>query len=359
MLYSLAAALLLGRALAVDRLLGFNAKPLVENRTIDEIYKAALAEGGVVTLWHGGDETNQRDSLKEAFEKQFPGMTLNLTVDLSKYLDGKIDEQVACGNVTVDSVMLQTTHDFTRWAQHGVLLNYAPNNFDKIRPAFKDSTSASYYGTEILWLSNVWNTKKLPDANFDTFQEFLKPEYKDRIVLAYPNDDDAILYAFDIIMQQHGTAWFDKLLAQNPRWVRGTQTPATLLLNDTEDVAVTFTTIVGFDPIENANQTFPTDGQFVSWAQTGGILADAPHPEGAKLLHNWILSDDYQKSLGWSVRGDIPRPEGVPDMMSLPTTNTPDFPRWMQDRSKVERLRFWFENKLGTAQGLSPLKDNM
>jgi len=46
-------------------------------------------------------------------------------------------------------------------------------------------------------------------------------------------------------------------------------------------------------------------------------------------------------------------------MMSLPTTNTPDFPRWMQDRSKVERLRFWFENKLGTAQGLSPLKDNM
>ena len=160
-------------------------------------------------------------------------------------------------------------------------------------------------------------------------------------------------------MQQHGTAWFDKLLAQNPRWVRGTETPWTLLANDTESVAATFTTIVGFDPVEGTNQTFPTDGMFVTWAQTGGILADAPHPEGAKLLHNWILSDDYQKALGWSVRSDIAPPQGVPDMMDLPTTNTPDFPRWMQDRGKVERLRFWFENRLGSAQGDSPLKDEM
>ena len=26
----------------------------IENRTLDEIHQAALKEGGVVTLWHGG-----------------------------------------------------------------------------------------------------------------------------------------------------------------------------------------------------------------------------------------------------------------------------------------------------------------
>jgi lysophospholipid acyltransferase (LPLAT)-like uncharacterized protein len=35
-----------------------NAAVQVEDRTLDEIHKAALAEGGVVTLWHGGDESN-------------------------------------------------------------------------------------------------------------------------------------------------------------------------------------------------------------------------------------------------------------------------------------------------------------
>ena len=33
------------------------------------------------------DEKNQQDHLKQAFEARFPGMTLNLTVDLSKYHD--------------------------------------------------------------------------------------------------------------------------------------------------------------------------------------------------------------------------------------------------------------------------------
>lgn len=194
-----AAALLLGQALAVDRTLGFNSAPIVESRTIEEIHQAALAEGGVVTCWHGGDEVNQMDFIKTAFEAKFPGMKMNITVDLSKYHDGRIDEQLVAKNVFVDSIILQTVHDYPRWAQEGALLNYAPLGLDKVHPAFKDSTSASWYGVELLFWSNIWNTKKLPGAAFSTFDEFLKPEYKDKLVLTYPNDDDAVLFAFDLM----------------------------------------------------------------------------------------------------------------------------------------------------------------
>lgn len=197
MLSLLAVSLFLGQAVAVDRTLGFNAKPTVENRTIDEIYKAAVAEGGVVTLWHGGDEVNQMDFIKTAFETKFPDMKLNLTVDLSKYHDGRIDEQLTGKNVFVDSVMLQTVHDFPRWAREGALMNYAPLGFDQVHPAFKDSVSASWYGVELLFWSNVWNSKKLPNANFSSFESFLEPEFKDKLVLTYPHDDDAVLFAFD------------------------------------------------------------------------------------------------------------------------------------------------------------------
>jgi hypothetical protein len=104
----------------------------IENRTIDEIHQAALAEGGVVTCWHGGDETNQQDALKSAFEERFPGMTLNITVDVSKYHDGNIDRQLATGGVYVDSVILQTMHDYPRWANEGALLHYQQLGFDDI-----------------------------------------------------------------------------------------------------------------------------------------------------------------------------------------------------------------------------------
>lgn len=37
-------------------------------------------------------ETNQQDALKQAFEARFSGMTLNVTVDLSKYHDAAFDD---------------------------------------------------------------------------------------------------------------------------------------------------------------------------------------------------------------------------------------------------------------------------
>lgn len=197
---SLAAALLVGSAIAYDVAFKFDSAPEVENRTIEDIHRAALVEGGVVTCWHGGDEKNQGAGLKSAFEAQFPGMTLNITIDLSKYHDGKIDEQLAKGDVFVDSVILQTVHDYPRWAKAGALLNYAPLGFDRVYPSFKDSISAYWYGLSVFYWNFGWNTDKLPGiGEISSFQDFLKPEFKDKLVLTYPNDDDAVLFAFQLM----------------------------------------------------------------------------------------------------------------------------------------------------------------
>ncbi len=192
-------AVLLGPTLAYDTTLGFRSAPTVENRSLDEIYQAALAEGGVVTVWHGGDERNQQDSLKQQFEQRFPGMALNLTVDLSKYHNGNLDQQLANGRVCIDSIILQTLQDFPRWAHEGALLNYAPLNFETIHPDFKD-VNAAYYGVTIFAWSFIWSTAKLGEAiSLAEFPDFLDPRLKGKLVLTYPNDDDAILYAFDLM----------------------------------------------------------------------------------------------------------------------------------------------------------------
>jgi hypothetical protein len=81
----IASALAATQTLAYEQTLGFNGAPIVETRSLDQIYHAALAEGGVVTMWLGGDEKGDEDAVKREFEGKFPGMTLNLTVDLSKY----------------------------------------------------------------------------------------------------------------------------------------------------------------------------------------------------------------------------------------------------------------------------------
>lgn len=196
-LYYLGFSILTGLVSGYDTLLAFDGAPSVENRTIDQIYQAALKEGGTVTCWHGGDETNQQDALKKAFETRFPGMTLNITVDLSKYHDGNIDRQLVLKSLYVDSAILQTVHDYPRWDQEGALLHYKPLNFDKIHPAFRDVRGA-WHGVAAFAWSFIWNSDRLAHGPKE-FTDFLKPEFKDKIVLTYPNDDDAVLFQFDLM----------------------------------------------------------------------------------------------------------------------------------------------------------------
>ncbi|KAK0113031.1 hypothetical protein ONS95_014740 [Cadophora gregata] len=344
---------------AFDTQLAFNSFVEVENRTLDELHQAALKEGGTVTVWHGGDEKAQQDRMKAAFEARFPGLTLNITVDLSKYHDVSVDQQLASGNVYVDSIILQTLNDYPRWKSQGALLPYKPIGFDNIYEEFRD-VDAYYTGFYIFSWGNTFYAKYLNGTTPLEYTDYLKPEFKDKLVLTYPNDDDAVLYQFDLIMRQYGLGWFEKLLAQNPRWVRGSATPATLIASSNGTYAATFTSGVGvhgFDPI---NVTFPVEGSFVSWPQTGAILKDAPHPETAKLLHSWILSEEFQNSTGtWTVRKDLAPPAGFPSIFEMPGTDATKFSQWMSDRAAVERLRFFFEARIGSAQGLSSLIDDL
>lgn len=43
--------------------------------------------------------------------------------------------------------------------------------------------------------ANLNKTSAVPTA----YEDFIKPEYKDKLILTYPNDDDAVLYQFDIM----------------------------------------------------------------------------------------------------------------------------------------------------------------
>ncbi len=95
----------------------------VETRTLDELHKVALKEGGRLIVYAGGDTPGQQDGMKKAFEERFPGMTLDIVVDYSKFHDARIDNQLATGTLVPDVAQLQTLQDFPRWKKGGVLMD--------------------------------------------------------------------------------------------------------------------------------------------------------------------------------------------------------------------------------------------
>lgn len=186
-------------AVSFDQTFAWNSSSNAETRSLDDIHQAALEEGGIVTLWHGGSSPHQQDALKEAFEQRFPGMTLNVTVKSSSYLGPDLDRQIVSGNLYVDAVFIQTSQDYPRWRDDGALLNYKPAGFDQVYSAFRDMDGAWVSSTVNAW-SIVYNKDKLSNTSAPmTFLDFLKPEFKDKIVLTYPNEDDAVLHTFDLM----------------------------------------------------------------------------------------------------------------------------------------------------------------
>lgn len=326
-------------------------------QTLNDLYQAALKEGGKLTVYAGGDEVTQGFGIKSGFERQFPGMTLDIVVDLSKYHDARIEEQLLRHDLQVDVAHLQTLHDFYNWADRGVLLPYKPIGWNEIPDAYKDP-QGRFTGLFMLTFANSYNKNTVSEENAPRdYNDFLKPEFKNRIIITYPNDDDAVLYIFDKIIQKYGIEFIDKLKANGVQWVRGTQTPRDAV--EAGKYAVSTGTSGSFIPVESSPLRFvlPKTDPFLTWAQTGAIFKNTKHPSAAKLYVSWMLSLPVASNpRQFPIRKDV---APLPGYKTLDHYNTSpeDFQAFMRDRARVERAKNLFDRLIGPVQGISPLKD--
>ncbi|MDF5829181.1 hypothetical protein P4233_20240 [Pseudomonas aeruginosa] len=136
-------------------------------------------------LWAGGDAPNQMDWLKTAFESRFPGVTLDVTVDLSKFHDLRIDQELAAGTLTPDVAMLQTTFDFDRWKARDVLLRQ-PVGFARQKKGYADPDGAYVTAYNNAYRADLRFRPAASGALSDALADYLKPAFKGKPVLTYP-----------------------------------------------------------------------------------------------------------------------------------------------------------------------------
>lgn len=85
------------------------------------------------------------DRIINAFRTRFPGIKLELTVDVSKYLDSKIDRAIHGTDgkdEAFDVAVIQTVHDFVRWKSEGRLMHYKVAPWNDLHSQFVDPDGA-------------------------------------------------------------------------------------------------------------------------------------------------------------------------------------------------------------------------
>ena len=330
------------------------AAPTSELDQLEALHRDAVAEGGEVTVYMGGDAPGQWDALADAFAQKFPDVQLHLVTDLSKYHDVRIDNQLATGDLVADVAILQTTQDFDRWKQQGDLLKYKPVGWDQVFANAKDK-DGYYTGVFYGAFSYIVNNDLIP-AHPGDFKgtDLLQPEYQDKLILTYPNDDDAVLFGFKQIVDKYGWDYLARLVAQHPTLVRGVPGSSAGVASGNYLASIA----VGGDARPNGTQVFPDSERFNTWAQRGAIFKDAPHRAGAKLFLSWLTSQATQQyaiaSWTWSVRKDVAPPAGLEPLSSYQNTDPSDFVRFMSNRAAVDRVRARVEQYVGPVEGPDP-----
>lgn len=333
--------------------------PGAETSSLDELHRAAVAEGGKLVVYAGGDTPTSSVGLEQAFKKRFPGIDARIVTDLSKYHEARIDQQLARGRLECDAAHLQTLHDFDRWKSDGQLLPYKPLDWEALLPQYRDPDGA-FFAMSVIAFSNVANVNLIPEdqAPRDA-SDYLDPKLRGKIVLTYPHDDDAVLFQFDRIVAAYGWGLVDRLLSQDVQWIRGTA-PARLVVGEGKK-AVTFTASASLVPAANSPLRFqiPRRDVFHSWGQTAAIFREAPHKAAARLYMSWLCSKEatIARTGQWSARRDVPAPGGYGAPESY-NTDPYAFRRFLQDRARVERLKAQFEQLIGPAVGPNPTGAN-
>lgn len=326
-----------------------------------------MAEGGKLVVYAGGDAPNQQDGNRAGFEEAFPGIRVEMVVDLSKYHDARIDYQLKTDTLVVDVAQLQTLQDFPRWKKEGVLMNYKPIGWDHIYNELKDPEGA-YTGVFMDAFTTAVNTQLLPDNSSWPVEanDYLKPEFKDKLVVTYPNDDDAVLFWFKQVVDKYGFGYLDQFKAQNPKLVRGTQTAIDMVADSKQGYVATMSADGGLNAQEKYDKSFPRlilpeKDPFIMWAQTAAIFKKAKNPETAKLYISWLLDKKQQEqpaAWSWSVRDDVSAPTPFKSFRSYPNGDPTAFLKFMEDREAVEIFKTQLGLVFGQVEGPNPNEPN-
>jgi iron(III) transport system substrate-binding protein len=206
------------------------------------------------------------------------------------------------------------------------LARYEPVNAAELALPYRGlGEKGFYYPTTGSMQILIYQTRSVTGADIPRrCTDLLDPKFKHRVAIAHPAFSGYFGQWVLAMRRQYGWSFFEKLAANNPRIGRSGNDPITML-NAGECV-------VGTGPASTSTVTaargnpigiiYPDDGTVVTVGPSA-VVADAPHPNAARLFMEWLLSRDYADACReWSlepVRADAEPLPGIKRISEIKT----------------------------------------
>jgi ABC-type Fe3+ transport system substrate-binding protein len=263
-----------------------------------DMIDAAKNEGEVV--WYTGMIVNQVvRPIANAFEAKYPGIKVNAARYLPAEIFLKVQNETAAGQVMTDVFDGSTTA--YPMIKAGLVEPYVPEAA-AIFPETDKDPDGYWTAANLYMLVPAVNTTMVAEADYPkTFEDLLDPKWKGKMVwtsdVAMSGAPGFIYSVLQVMGEEAGMDYLKKLAEQD------------IVNQPVSQRVVLDKVIAGEYPLalmtfNNHSLISATDGAPVEWirfdpviqmSNTVGIVKNAPHPNAAKLLIEFILSEEGQK----------------------------------------------------------------
>jgi hypothetical protein len=185
---------------------------------MDELVREALREGRLTVA--GGGPAALYTPWAAGFEKQYPGITVQVQGAFSNQLVAGIDRQLESGAPAVDVAILQTLQDFARWKAAGALLKVDIPAMEQLDPDWRDD-DGRYLPIGVFGLGYGYDPRQVAGEQVPrSAAGFTDPRWHGRVVSTYPHQDDVTLYLYTALAERHGWDRFAALSRDRTRCPR-------------------------------------------------------------------------------------------------------------------------------------------
>ena len=294
------------------------------------------AGGEREVVWYTAMNTPDAAPLRKRFREKYPDLNLTILRQPGEKIRTRILTEMRAGKFLWDVVSFNHL-DMDALAQEGLLAAYASPETLSGFPGGAVDPEGRWAAIYVRQYVIGYNTGSVPRREAPrSWEDLLQPRWKEKFAM---DESDVEWYAamLDYLGREKGSAFMRSLARQNPQFRRGHSLLAKLLIAGEFPLA-----LVHAAEMDEARRA----GAPVDWVKTldpvitspsqVAVSARAPHPNGARLLVDLLLSTEGQSLI--RDRGRVPaRNDLARGRASSPLKEHYVSPRLARDADRYEK----------------------
>jgi iron(III) transport system substrate-binding protein len=261
-----------------------------------ELEAAAKGEGRVV--FYTATDVAVAERLAGLFRERYPEIQVQVERAGSERVFQRIGQEYTSGIYNADVIETSDAVHFQYFKREGWLEPMVPEVVATSWPAEEKDPDGQFAAYRAHLSVLAYRTDLMPEADAPkTWADLLDPKYKDKMVKAHPGYSGTVMTATYALSQALGWEWFEKLGAQNVMQVQSSTEPPKKLAQGERALEIDGNEYNVFRLQEEGvpiKIVYPAEGTPLA-VGNAAVLAEAPHPNAAKLFYSFLFSKEAQQ----------------------------------------------------------------